>query len=179
MSWSLGSRLVRFLLFLHSRSDARKMNRRWIIIYPANRRLPVSTAPLFEDGVVRYTNRRVHPMKIFQSEPSDEVDRAWNETLEREFSHNQSSYRVTKHPTNPANEGMIHIHKSRAASLSRSVESWVDQDMVVYGVAAYHQLHCLDRIRQSFHPERYFPDEDEAMVIFHRSAYLLFFPHIF
>ena len=67
---------------------------------------------------------------------------------------------------------MIHIHKSRTTGLPRSVESWAGEDMVVYGVAAYHQLHCLDRIRQSFHPERYFPDEDEEMVIFHRSTFL-------
>lgn len=41
----------------------------------------LSKAPLREDGVVRYVNKAFKPQKIFQSELSEEVEKAWNEIM--------------------------------------------------------------------------------------------------
>ena len=42
-------------------------------------------APLLEDGVIEYETKRFHPERIFQMEPSDDVDRAWNSVLGRKL----------------------------------------------------------------------------------------------
>lgn len=73
---------------------------------------------------------------------------------------------------------------ARELNLPESVPAWLDSpphpdngqsddDMLFYAVNMYHQVHCLDRIRKSFHPEQFFPNETKEMVRQHKSKSLM------
>ncbi|KAK5950144.1 hypothetical protein OHC33_008859 [Knufia fluminis] len=53
--------------------------------------------------------------------------------------------------------------------LPESNISNVDSRYHSYGLEVFHQLHCLDRIRKTFHAEHYFPNDTEAELIWHRE----------
>lgn len=54
--------------------------------------------------------------------------------------------------------------------LPESVELALDPGYSVYAVGVYHQFHCLNRIRKSFYPEKFFPNEAKRDVDFHKST---------
>jgi hypothetical protein len=73
---------------------------------------PSVSAPLYDDGAVRYVNRLFKPQKIFQSEPSDKVEAAWEETMGsqwaaffpfRHIQQNQASAHELTQPSSPGN----------------------------------------------------------------------------
>ncbi|KAL1952459.1 hypothetical protein VTO42DRAFT_5298 [Malbranchea cinnamomea] len=108
-------------------------------------------SPLYEAGAVRYVNKLFSPERIFQMEPGlGEVEEAWNEAL-------------------GSTEGIVQLPKEIAAKLPETVEIFFEPGYYVYGVSAHHQLHCLNRIRQSFYPELFFPNETKEEIIFHKN----------
>ncbi|KAK2821867.1 hypothetical protein FQN49_007594 [Arthroderma sp. PD_2] len=109
-------------------------------------------SPVREDGAERYINTRYQPNKIFQSSPSEEVDEAWNGWL-REHDH------LLKFPT----------EKAKEVGLPESIELYNDPGYSAYGLGVYHQMHCLNRIRKSFYPERYYPNQTQHEVLQHTN----------
>ncbi|EAS36723.3 uncharacterized protein CIMG_02077 [Coccidioides immitis RS] len=107
-------------------------------------------SPLWEDGAVKYVNKRIRPMKIFQSETSDEVERAWNATL-------------------GPSEGVITLPKEYTSKLPQTLEAWFKPGHYVYGVSVFHQLHCLNRIRKTFYADKFFAHESEKDIQFHKN----------
>jgi hypothetical protein len=75
---------------------------------------------------------------------------------------------LTKKP-NRAAQGMVQLPQDIASRLPETVEVVDRPGYYAYGVSAYHQLHCLNRIRQSFYPDRFFPDDSKEEIIFHKS----------
>ncbi|EEP82099.1 predicted protein [Uncinocarpus reesii 1704] len=117
----------------------------WASIYrPRNCGIPDPPySPIWEDGAVK-------PQKIFQSETSDEVERAWNASM-------------------GPSEGTVVISKERAAKLPETVEAWFKPGHYVYGVSVFHQLHCLNRIRKTFYADKFFAHESEEVITFHKN----------
>ncbi|OGM49045.1 hypothetical protein ABOM_002346 [Aspergillus bombycis] len=107
-------------------------------------------APVREDGAERYINTRYRPNRLFQSSPSDEVDEAWNGWL-REHDH------LFKFPQ----------EKAREVGLPETVELYNDPGYGAYGLGVYHQMHCLNRIRKSFYPDRYYPNQTQHQLLHH------------
>lgn len=109
-------------------------------------------SPVREDGFVRQITKRIYPQKVFQSETSDEVEKAWNKTM-------------------GASEGMVRIHKDRIGGLPQSVQAYGpgQEDYYMYGLAVYHQLHCLNRIRKTFYADKFFPDDTKEDLEFHKN----------
>ena len=66
---------------------------------------------------------------------------------------------------------MVLLPTSLAAEgkLPESVEAWLDPGYGIYAVGVYHQLHCLDRIRKTFYADKFFANEEEEDVIYHKS----------
>ncbi|KAH8812721.1 hypothetical protein F5884DRAFT_786191 [Xylogone sp. PMI_703] len=130
----------------------------FIIIYLLNLRVthpewptpPYS--PLREDGVVRYINTKYKPQKIFQSSTSEKVEHAWDSWLRE-------------------HDDMILIPKAKAISLNlpETIEAFNDPGYMAYGLAVYHQMHCLNRIRKSFYPDKFFPNDSPKMIEFHKN----------
>lgn len=58
---------------------------------------------------------------------------------------------------------------SKEGNLPESIEAWLDPGYAVYAVSVYHQLHCLNRIRKTFYPEKFFLNESEEDIIYHKS----------
>jgi len=54
-------------------------------------------------------------------------------------------------------------------SLHETVTATNDPEQHFYGLEVFHQLHCLDYIRQSFWPDIYFPEDSEYTVNHHRG----------
>lgn len=54
--------------------------------------------------------------------------------------------------------------------LPESIELFLDPGYSVYAVAVYHQYHCLNRIRKSFYPEKFFPNQTRKDIDFHKST---------
>jgi hypothetical protein len=52
---------------------------------------------------------------------------------------------------------LIPTKKAVAKGLPESVDTYLDPGYSVYGLGVYHQLHCLNRIRKTFYPDRYYP----------------------
>lgn len=71
-----------------------------------------------------------------------------------------------------SSEGMIQATREDGFDIDRlpqSIEAQSHSGLYVYGVEAHHQLHCLNRIRMSFHPQHYFPNETETEIVHHRE----------
>lgn len=85
--------------------------------------------------------------------PSPETDQAWEKLLLPSDGLIQASY---------AN-GVF------ADGLPDTVQSKYHPELNLYGLEVFHQLHCLNRIRQSFHREYYFSNETERRFIHHRE----------
>lgn len=109
-------------------------------------------SPVREDGSERYLNTQYRPDKIFQSPPSDEVDRAWHNWLQ-EHDH---LFKFRK-------------DKAQEVGLPEAIELYNDPGYGAYGLGVYHQMHCLNRIRKSFYPERYYPGETQHEVMHHTN----------
>ncbi|PGG96500.1 hypothetical protein AJ79_09560 [Helicocarpus griseus UAMH5409] len=107
-------------------------------------------SPVRDDGYVRYVNRRFRPTKIFQSETSDEVEAAWSKIL-------------------GVTDGVVQLPKSIASKLDESIESFVEPGQYIYGVGMLHQMHCLNRIRRSFYPKKFFPNETQEQINVHKN----------
>ncbi|KAK5988289.1 hypothetical protein PT974_12433 [Cladobotryum mycophilum] len=114
-----------------------------------NRPAPVYS-PVREDGADIYINTQYKPNKLFQSPPSDEVDEAWHGWL-REYDH----------------LFMFPQEKAKAVGLPETIELYNDPGYGAYGLGVYHQMHCLNRIRKTFYPERYYPNETQHEVMHH------------
>lgn len=54
-------------------------------------------------------------------------------------------------------------------SLPQTIHAKNDATQWMYGLEVFHQLHCLDYIRQSFYPGHYFPNETKHDVVYHRG----------
>jgi len=112
---------------------------------------PPPWSPVREDGVLRYVNTMYKPQKIFQSETSDEVEAAWEGWLD-EYDH------------------LLILPKAQTESrLPVTVDAFLDPGYAVYGLAVYHQMHCLNHIRKTFHAEKFFPNHSQEMVQFHKN----------
>ncbi|GAB0136510.1 hypothetical protein EsDP_00004810 [Epichloe bromicola] len=109
-------------------------------------------SPVREDGAEHYFNTQYQPDKIFQSPPSDQVDKAWHDWLQ-EHDH------LFKFPK----------HKAKQFGLPEAIELYNDPGYGAYGLGVYHQMHCLNRIRKSFYPERYYPGESQHEVLHHTN----------
>lgn len=64
---------------------------------------------------------------------------------------------------------MIPKDEAAAAGFPESVEPFLDPGYAVYGLAVYHQMHCLNRIRKSFNTNRFFPDDSPESVEYYKS----------
>lgn len=51
--------------------------------------------------------------------------------------------------------------------LPRSVAWDGNPEIHVYGISVFHQLHCLDIIRRSLYPKRYFPNMSHEQTVQH------------
>lgn len=60
-------------------------------------------------------------------------------------------------------------HKAKKFGLPEAIELYNDPGYGAYGLGVYHQMHCLNRIRKSFYPERYYPGESQHEVLHHTS----------
>ncbi|THH30884.1 hypothetical protein EUX98_g3329 [Antrodiella citrinella] len=73
---------------------------------------------------------------IYQGEPSDEVDKAW-EDLYNSF-------------------GLSQIPKAQARLLpNKTLPILGDEENYAVGLAVFHQLHCLNSLRKGLNPEYY------------------------
>lgn len=61
--------------------------------------------------------------------------------------------------------------KAREVGLPEAIELYNDVGYGAYGLGVYHQMHCLNRIRKSFYPERYYPGESQHEVMHHTSTW--------
>ncbi|KAN0072216.1 protein of unknown function (DUF3328) domain containing protein [Elaphomyces granulatus] len=112
---------------------------------------PPPWSPLREDGVLRHVNTMYKPQKIFQSETSEEVEAAWEGWLD-EYDH------------------LLILPKARTESrLPVTVDAFLDPGYGVYGLAVYHQMHCLNLIRKAFHADKLFPNLTQVQVQFHKN----------
>ncbi|KAF9894764.1 hypothetical protein FE257_006654 [Aspergillus nanangensis] len=118
----------------------------------SNKPLP-PYSPVREDGAEHYINKRYKPNKIFQSPPSDEVDEAWHGWLEE-------------------HDKMILIpdEKAEEEELPVSTPLYLDPGYSAYGLGVYHQMHCLARIRKSFYPNRFYPNETAESIESHLNV---------
>ncbi|KAK0229199.1 hypothetical protein EDD85DRAFT_138830 [Armillaria nabsnona] len=74
-------------------------------------------------------------MPIYEQEPTDEVDQAWAELYQ---------YTVSR------------VSKSEAMEMAnRTYPIPHEEGSYLSGLDVFHQLHCLDMVRMSLHPERY------------------------
>lgn len=74
-------------------------------------------------------------MPIYEQEPTDEVDQAWAELYQ---------YTVSR------------VSKSEAMKMAnRTYPMPHEEGYYLSGLDVFHQLHCLDMVRMSLHPERY------------------------
>jgi hypothetical protein len=64
---------------------------------------------------------------------------------------------------------MFLVPKEKAISegLPESVDAYADPGYVPYALAVYHQMHCLNRIRRTFHADRWFPNDTAEKIEFH------------
>ncbi|KAL3470382.1 hypothetical protein BJX99DRAFT_267518 [Aspergillus californicus] len=115
-----------------------------------SKRPPPPRSPLHEDGVVRYINTRYKPSKIFQSPPSDEADAAWHGWLE-----------------DNDHELPFSTAQAKKLGLPESIEYYKDPGYHVYALGVGHQMHCLNRLRKSFHPDRYYPNASQHELLHH------------
>lgn len=91
-----------------------------------------------------------------------------------------------------ATDGMVELSYETGIDLSKlqpSITSAVDHSLHMYGIDMFHNLHCLvgdlharnqtqpsnmnlsqDRIRQSFYPSHYFPNETEVSISHHKGT---------
>jgi len=56
-----------------------------------------------------------------------------------------------------------------ADRLPITVDAFLDPGYAVYGLAVYHQLHCLNHIRKTFYGDKFFSGQDQEKVLFHKS----------
>jgi hypothetical protein len=72
---------------------------------------------------------------------------------------------------------LVLIPKEKAidSGLPESVDAYLDPGYVPYGLAVYHQIHCLNRIRKTFHADRYFPNDTAEKIEFHKGKHDPFF----
>lgn len=61
------------------------------------------------------------------------------------------------------------IDKAKEVGLPETIELYNDPGFGGYGLGVYHQMHCLNRIRKSFYPDRYYPDQSQQEVAHHAS----------
>ncbi|KAH7633117.1 hypothetical protein B0T09DRAFT_86396 [Sordaria sp. MPI-SDFR-AT-0083] len=113
-------------------------------------------SPLLEDGVIEYENRRFHPDRIFQQDPSPAVDKAWESIL-------------------GPSDGVLRLPLSISRKIGYpSSEIFYAPGSYIYGVSMFHQLHCLDILRRSFWRETYFRNTSDAEFHDHRAHCLDF-----
>jgi len=62
----------------------------------------------------------------------------------------------------------LKLNAAEQQLLPSSMPVPTEEEYKIYALSMCHQLHCLNRIRLSFH-EGYFPDEDEKTRLFHRD----------
>jgi hypothetical protein len=62
--------------------------------------------------------------------------------------------------------------------LPESADAYNDPGYVAYGLAVYHQIHCLNRIRKTFDAEKHYPNEPQEKLDFHRGKHEPSFPII-
>lgn len=108
-------------------------------------------SPVRNDGVIRNINKWYKPEKIFQSETTPEVEEAWESWLDE---HDRLL--------------ILPIEETKTR-LPITVDAFLDPGYAVYGLAVYHQMHCLNHIRKTFHVEQFFPNTSREMVLFHKN----------
>ncbi|KAF7983129.1 hypothetical protein HWV62_24095 [Athelia sp. TMB] len=120
--------------------------------WSAQRTIPDSVAASHPDeshspawGVVEYKQRIFSEVTAvplpWQGPPSDEVDAAWEDLY---------------------NFGLTKVPKSDAAKmLNHTVPIPGDESNFAIALDVFHQLHCLNLIRKTLHPE-YYPDQAAA-----------------
>ena len=64
---------------------------------------------------------------------------------------------------------MMPISMIEEGKLPESVELPLDPGYGAYAVSVYHQLHCLNRIRRTFHANDFFPNETANEIDVHKS----------
>lgn len=82
--------------------------------------------------------------------------------------HHSESFELT---TSQEYDNSISVSKEMAKkhNLPRTVEMPNDSNELLYGVSVFHQLHCLDVIRQALYPEHYFPHHSHSSLLQHKS----------
>jgi hypothetical protein len=68
-----------------------------------------------------------------------------------------------------ASDGILHLPEDIANRLPRTSEIYYEPGQYIYGISVFHQLHCLNIIRQSFYPERYRPKRRPGLITYHKS----------
>lgn len=142
----------------------------WIlsIIYLLKRDGQSITLPLdgkFQDSMgnaypaaaaVKYVTRTFEEDQKYMTlhgTPSNDTDQAWLNLM-------------------GTTEGLVQLSAQNGFDIDRlpdTIESKIHPGLFLYGLEVYHQLHCLDRIRKSFHPQYYFAGETEQEVVSHRE----------
>lgn len=110
-------------------------------------------------AAVKYETRIFQYNKTFLTlagSPTQQTDDAWREMQAPTDGTIQASYRTG----------------FELDSLVKTVPSKEYPEQYIYGLEVYHQLHCLDYIRQSFYPQIYFPNDTEYEVVHHRGIHL-------
>ncbi|KAI9890545.1 MAG: hypothetical protein M1814_003885 [Vezdaea aestivalis] len=100
---------------------------------------------------------RFKPARLYQSEPSPEVETAWLELI--------GPY-----------QGIVAIDAEDSAKLAKSshesVESPMQPGKHLYAPSVFHQLHCLNHIRKAFYREIYYSEIDDKEFLIHKSILL-------
>lgn len=89
--------------------------------------------------------------------PTKHTDAAWDELQEPTDGVIQASYETGFDVDN----------------LVKTIQSNLVPGLYMYGLEVYHQLHCLDYVRRSFHPAHYFPNSTEHEINHHRGTWIL------
>jgi hypothetical protein len=121
--------------------------------------------------VIRTINTKYKPEKIFQSETSDEVEAAWNGWEKGEPSLDLASELIVDVSCSQIEYDHLLVLPTEQTKdrLPVTVDAFLDPGHSVYGLAVYHQMHCLNHIRKTFYADRFFPNMSMKMVQFHKS----------
>lgn len=115
------------------------------------------------------------PEKIFQSETSDEVEAAWDDWIEGrlpmiidpDLNNDKTSLQIE-------HDHLLVLPTERTKDrLPITTDAFLDPGHSVYGLAVYHQMHCLNHIRKTFYGDRFFQNQSIEMVQFHKSRFCI------